>query len=88
MDVDFLLRLSYQVAELVGKELLSRLNVIGTSSVVREDLDNWAHAARNLLAEQINLVKEQDESRFLEVFRIRYRLEEHESFVHLVLLLR
>jgi hypothetical protein len=78
------LRLSYQVAELVGKEVHTGLDIVGLSCVVWKDLADWAHATGNLFSEEINLVEEQDESRLLKVFGVGDGLEQHEGFVHLI----
>lgn len=51
VNVHLLLWLSYKVAEFVGKELLSRFDVVGSTGVVWEDLVDRAHAAHDLFSE-------------------------------------
>lgn len=51
VNVHLLLWLSYKIAEFVGKELLSRFDVVGSTGVVWEDLVDWAHATHNFFSE-------------------------------------
>ena len=77
VDVDFLLRLPYEVAELVCKELHTGLDVGGLPVVVWEYLADWAHASCYLFPEEIDFVEEENQGRLLKVLGVRYGLEEH-----------
>jgi len=70
MDVDLLLWLSDQVAELVCEEVLAGLEVCGCAGVVGENLADWAHASCNLLGEEVDLVEEEDEGGFFKVLGV------------------
>lgn len=85
VHIDFFLRLPDEVPELVCEELLASFDVGRFAVVVGEDFVYGAHAAGDLFSEEIDFVQEENQGGFFKVFTVRYRLEEHEGLVHLVL---
>ena len=85
MHVGLFARVAHQVPELPREKLLASFHVAVTAVVVGKVFSDWCCTSLNLLAEEIDLVEEEDESRLLEVLAVGDALEEHEGFVHLVL---
>src|SRR5687767_14991709 len=84
MSVNFLLRVPVEGTELVEEVLACGSVVIGGAMVIGKAMLG-DRAARELLAEKIHLVQEQNEGRFGEPVRVGDRLPQHQRLVHLVL---
>jgi hypothetical protein len=85
VHVCLLARVAHEVLEFARKEVLSGVDVLVGSVVVREVFPNGRLATDDLLAEQIDLVEEEDEGGLLEVLAVGDALKQHERFLHLVL---
>lgn len=87
VNVSVLVRVPHKIPELASEKLLTRLNVSFAASVVGEVFSYGRSPRENLLSEQINLVKEEDEGGLFEILAVGDALKKHERFVHLVLML-
>lgn len=85
MHVNLLRRVPYQVAELIGEELLSCCHICVAALEIWEVITNACSACGNLFGEEIEFVEEEHQARLLEVATVGNGLEEHQSFMHLVL---
>lgn len=85
VHVSFLGRVAHEVLEFAREEFLAGLDVLVAAGVVGEVVANGRLSAHDLLAEEIDLVEEEDEGGLLEVLAVRDALEEHKGFLHLVL---
>lgn len=85
VHVYFLVRVAHQALEFTCEKFLALLDIGIAAFVIREVLTNGCFAGGDLLAEEVNLVQEKNESRPFEVFAVGYALKEHQSLVHLVL---
>ena len=83
MNVDLLLAIAVEVAEFVGKELASSVEVVIRSLVVREVILNRAYF--ELLFEEVDFVEEKDDGGSLEPRGVDDGFKKHNSFLHLVL---
>lgn len=83
MDVDLTIGDAVYTAESVGKVSYSSIKVGVGARVIREVFRNGRNL--ELSPEQIHLIQEEDDRLALEPFAIDERLEQHHSFVHLVL---
>jgi len=79
------MRLPHQAAEFIGEELLARDHIVWFAVVIGKVPIDRGHAREELLAEEVDLVEEEDEGGFLEILAVGDGFEEHKSFVHLVL---
>ena len=85
VHVGLLARVAHEVLEFARKEVLSGVDVLVASGVVGEVFPNGRLATNDLLAEQIDLVEEENKGGLLEVLAVGDALEQHERFLHLVL---
>ena len=85
VHVGLLARVAHEVLEFARKEILSGVDVLVRSGVVREVFPDGRLATNDLLAEQVDLVEEEDKGGLFEVLAVGDALEEHERFLHLVL---
>lgn len=85
VDVGLFARVAHEVLEFAREEFLTGVDVLVAAREVREVFANRRLAAHDLLAEEIDLVEEQDESGLFEVLAVGNAFEQHESFLHLVL---
>lgn len=84
MNVDFTFRHPVDAAEAIGEIFGGRFEIRTGTSVVREMFGDRRHSQFPL--KKVHLIEEQDDGLLLEPFTVCQGLEEHHSFVHLVLI--